>query len=123
MSRDGRYFNVFKGISYAKQPVGNRRFKLPEELDEDDAWEGVADFNREPTRCYQMFALTGGLMGREDCLQLNVYSPDLNPDSPLPVMVFIHGGGFVQGSGDSIWVGPTFFMDQEVSSSQSEASI
>ena len=43
-------------------------------------------------------------MGQEDCLYLNVYSPDLAPVSPLTVMVFIHGVGFVMGSASSMQV-------------------
>ena len=113
-SRDGRYFSVFRGIRYAKQPLANRRFRVPEALDEDDNWTGVMDFNREMFKCYQMDLWTGIHIGREDCLSLNVYSPDLQPDSPLPVMVFIHGGGFVSGTGDSTFAGPSFLMDQDV---------
>ena len=113
-SRDGRYFSVFRGIKYAKQPLGNRRFRVPEALDEDDSWTGVMDFNREMSKCYQFDLWTGLHTGREDCLNLNVYSPDLQPDSLLPVMVFIHGGGFVSGTGDSTFAGPSFFMDKDV---------
>ena len=97
VSRGGRYFSVFRGVPYAKPPVGSRRFKRPEELDEEDGWEGARDFNRELPRCSQIFGLTGGVMGSEDCLKMNVYTPDLKPASPMPVMVFIHGGGFTQG--------------------------
>ncbi len=45
-------------------------------------------------------------MGQEDCLYLSVYSPDLQPAAPLPVIVFIHGGGFVMGSANSNQVTP-----------------
>ena len=113
-SRDHRYFNVFRGIQYAKQPLADRRFLLPEALDEEDSWEGAMDFSREMARCYQIDLVTGLHVGREDCLGLNVYSPDLQPEDPLPVMVFLHGGGFVSGTGDSSFAGPSFFMDQEV---------
>ena len=114
LSRDWRYFNVFRGIQYAKQPLAERRFVLPEALDEEDSWSGVRDFNREMARCYQIDLFTGLQVGREDCLHLNVYSPDLKPAESLPVMVFFHGGGFVSGTGDSSFAGPSFFMDHEV---------
>ena len=114
LSRDHRYFNVFRGIKYAKQPLADRRFVLPQALDEEDSWEGVKDFSREMARCYQLDLVTGLHVGREDCLSLNVYSPDLKPAEPLPVMVFLHGGGFVSGTGDSSFAGPSFFMDHEV---------
>jgi len=113
-SRDGRYFNVFRGIPYAKQPVGTRRFKQPEALDEDDSWENTQDFNREMGKCYQVDANFGFLVGQEDCLKLNVYSADMKPEKPLPVMVYIHGGGFVSGDGGTFLLGPHHIMDHDV---------
>ena len=115
-SRSGRYFNVFRGIPYAKQPIGERRFKPPEALDTQDSWEGAKDFNWEMPHCYQVDLITGFHIGKEECLKLNVFSPDIiiSPDKLLPVMVWIHGGGFVTGdSGTAMW-GPHYFMDYDV---------
>ena len=112
VSRDGRIYNAFRSIPFAKQPVDGRRFKRPEALDEDDVWEGVADFNREAKPCYQPGL--GGFNGREDCLKLSVYTPNTKPESPLPVMVWIHGGGFVVGNSGTISQGPAFLMDHDV---------
>lgn len=53
------------------------------------------------------------LTGQEDCLYLNLYAP-VKPDQgsdPLPVMVWIHGGGFTMGSGSAQDYGPRKFMD------------
>lgn len=55
-----------------------------------------------------------GETGTEDCLYLNVYTPDLEPSVPLPVMVYIHGGGFMTLSSGSLMLGPHFFMDEDV---------
>lgn len=54
------------------------------------------------------------LRGSEDCLYLNVYTPELKPDKPLPVMVWIHGGGFMSGSGNDDLYGPEFLVRQGV---------
>lgn len=52
--------------------------------------------------------------GNEDCLFLNVYTKDIKPQKPLPVMVWIHGGGFYTGSGNSDYYGPKFFMAHDI---------
>lgn len=52
--------------------------------------------------------------GSEDCLYLNVYSPNIVPSTPYPVMVFIHGGGFVSGSGNDDAYGPQFLVRKDV---------
>ena len=77
----------FRSVPYAKQPVGARRFKVPEPLDAEDAWEGARDSTRQLPHCHQTDPFTGLRVGREDCLMLNVYTPDLEADTKLPVMV------------------------------------
>lgn len=52
--------------------------------------------------------------GSEDCLFLNVYTPTLTPESPLPVMFFIHGGSFKFGSGNVDVYGADFLVAKEV---------
>lgn len=113
-SRNGSYFNVFRGIPYAKQPIGERRFKPPEALDANDKWEGMRDFNWEMPHCYQIDMASGFHIGKEECLKLNVFSTDMNPEELLPVMVWIHGGAFITGdSGTAMW-GPHYFMDHGI---------
>lgn len=50
------------------------------------------------------------LPSSEDCLYLNVYTPNVKPPSPMAVMLFIHGGGFKSGSGNDDYYGPDFLM-------------
>ena len=57
------------------------------------------------------------LIGQEDCLYLNVYTKALptNKDfKALPVMIWIHGGGFISGDGGKGFYGPEFFMDEDI---------
>ena len=68
----------------------------------------------------QVDMFSKNLAGSRDCLVLNVYSrhaslPVAPSEKPLlPVMVFIHGGGFFAGSGGVDFYGPQFLMDQEI---------
>lgn len=50
--------------------------------------------------------------GQEDCLYLNVYTPDVN--KKLPVMFWIYGGGFIAGHSAPDLYGPDYFMDKDV---------
>ncbi|NP_001165960.1 carboxylesterase clade A, member 5 [Nasonia vitripennis] len=104
------YFS-FKGIPYAKPPVGSLRFRDPEPL---KPWTGVREaFNHGPTSA-QLDHATGQIHGSEDCLYLNVYTRGLDEAERMPVMLWIHGGGFLFGSGDDISFGPDYFMTKRV---------
>lgn len=80
-----------------------------------EPWHGVRNAKEEGSICIQHdIYITNQCSGHEDCLYLNVYSPDLKPRRPLPVMVWIHGGGFICGSGTSDLYGPEFLIKKDV---------
>ena len=94
---------VFRGVPFAQPPVGELRWRPPEPL---PAWDGVRDATQFGASAMQR-ALpgdVGDLIGipsqtiGEDCLYLNVWTPACD-DAKRPVMVWIHGGGNVVGSG------------------------
>ncbi|XP_037774053.1 esterase FE4-like [Penaeus monodon] len=99
-STKGDTFYSYYGIPYAQPPVGSLRFKAPEKV---QPWTGVRDGTAQPPYCAQTL-FTSFLKGRlevggvEDCLYLNVFTPKPNtPKARLPVMVFLHGGGYFSG--------------------------
>jgi len=102
---------VFKGIPYASPPVGARRWRGPER---EEPWDGVREATRFSNQSAQTtFAMTAMLGGEqppcsEDSLYLNVWTPACD-DARRPVMVWIHGGAFVWGAGDTPWYDGTNF--------------
>lgn len=87
----------FKGIPYAKPPVGDLRWKPPQPV---SPWKGVKVCRDYGNRCPQPSPILGHERGpmSEDCLTLNVWTRS-HKGAGRPVMVWIHGGGFTTGSG------------------------
>ena len=86
---------VFKGIPFAAPPVGALRWRAPQPA---PGWNGVRDASAFGPICPQP-NLSGRLVlpQSEDCLTLNVWTPNGAPGAKLPVMVWIYGGSFVTG--------------------------
>ncbi|MDR6977839.1 para-nitrobenzyl esterase [Streptomyces sp. 3330] len=101
----GRYENgiaAFRGIPYAAPPFGARRFRPPVPP---EPWDGVRDagsFGATPPKppYSEAFAqyLSDPVVEGDDCLNLNVWTPDLGPGARLPVLVWLHGGALTRGS-------------------------
>ncbi|XP_069696462.1 carboxylic ester hydrolase-like isoform X2 [Periplaneta americana] len=119
LSRKGREIFSFQGIPYAKPPVGELRFQPPQPP---EPWTGVLKATKEGPDCIQRpfpaKPSSPEIVGDEDCLYLNVYTPQLPEDEEatelLPVMFWIHGGGWVGGSGSTELYGPKYLLDKEI---------
>jgi len=104
---------VFKGIPFATPPIGPLRWRPPQPV---APWPGIRDATKPSQPCMQSLQGTDGFIQplaaaygapyalqqldpSEDCLYLNVWTPQLQPDAHLPVMVWLHGGSNRVGSG------------------------
>lgn len=93
--------SVWKGIPYAKPPVGELRFRAPVQP---ESWDGIRQataFGPENIQPRHDSDWMGGHKPpeSEDSLYLNIWAPEKESSQSLPVMVWIHGGSFVTGSG------------------------
>ncbi|XP_059048805.1 esterase FE4-like [Achroia grisella] len=106
IANSGMHAEYF-GIPYATLV---QRFQEP---GPEPKWAGIFEAINENVRCVQRF--TGNsVLGQENCLTLNVYTPLDRPSDLYPVMVFIHGGGFRDGSNSPFLYGPDYLIEHDV---------
>lgn len=107
----GREFFSFQGIPFMKAPAGKLRFRDPQPPEK---WTEAIDGTIEPAS--YCFSHPGVLIngGQENAEVLNVYVPFNASCELLPVMTFIHGGGFQMGSSKTDFYGADYFMQKDV---------
>ncbi|XP_068989555.1 juvenile hormone esterase-like isoform X1 [Neodiprion pinetum] len=122
-TRYGRNVSAFLGIPYGRPPKGDLRFTAPVAA---ESWNGTRDASIDGNICPQ--AQYDEIVGDEDCLYINVYTPHeiLSSCDPhikvhecpkstlFPVMVFFYGGGYVSGSFLPTSYGPEYILDKDV---------
>ncbi|KXJ83277.1 hypothetical protein RP20_CCG007797 [Aedes albopictus] len=116
---NGEQWYRYKGIPYAEPPVGSLRFQPPVPL---ETFGGqVLDCSIERNVSLSYSYMPPDVVASEDCLYLNVYTPIGPKVGPitsikdkLPVMVWIHGGAFCTGSGDSALYNPEYLVQEGV---------
>lgn len=110
-SRLGRQIKSFRGIRYAKPPINELRFQPPVPIEKHEA---IYNATADAPMCPQPTSDPTS----EDCLYLNVYSTKLptstDKNVKRPVIVYIHSGGFYSSGSASYWLGPQYFMDQDI---------
>ncbi|XP_021699612.1 esterase B1 [Aedes aegypti] len=112
---NGKSYHCFKGIPYAKSPVGKLRFRPPIPLEKFETTP--LDCSVDKGLCVQdFFFCKCTTIGTEDVLYLNVFTPSLPSESSerLPVMVYIHGGGFRYGTANAFICDMSYLVEQGV---------
>ncbi|KAG5672659.1 hypothetical protein PVAND_002771 [Polypedilum vanderplanki] len=111
-SDSGKGIRAFLGVPYAEPPLGDLRFKAPQKK---KPWNFELKAHNDPPICIQRdpFRRDYEISGSDDCLYINIYTPE-KIEKLLPVMVFFHGGGFMCGSGIKPFYGPDYLLEHDV---------
>ncbi|XP_045603703.1 carboxylic ester hydrolase [Procambarus clarkii] len=108
-----RPFFAFRGIPYAEAPLGRLRWAAPSQLGAQ--WPGGRlDATQHRAFCPQYDHDTHQVVGNEDCLYLNVYTPSLPGQRAerLPVMFFLHGGEYLRDTASTL--GPHLLLKEDI---------
>ncbi|XP_058830425.1 esterase B1-like [Topomyia yanbarensis] len=113
---NGENYFYFKGVPYAKPPIGNLRFMSPVPIEKYSV--SYLDCTTERSNCMGLDVLSKDITGSEDGLYLNIYTPRIprkgEQTEKLPVMVFLHGGGLIGGHADSSMYLPSYLLQEGV---------
>ncbi|KAL2733248.1 cholinesterase 2-like [Vespula maculifrons] len=111
--RESKKYHSYRGIPYGKPPVGYLRFRAPVEV---DPWTEVFDATKDGPICPQIYNDT--FLGQEDCLNLNVYTPQLPKDGEntelKAVLYWIYGGSFLHGVASKFYYGPDYLIEEDI---------
>uniref|UniRef100_A0A336MV40 Carboxylic ester hydrolase n=1 Tax=Culicoides sonorensis TaxID=179676 RepID=A0A336MV40_CULSO len=112
LSASNNIYFAFQGIRYAKPPVNELRFEPPVPIGN---WSDIFNATKDGPHCPQGVRDDLNIEISEDCLHLNIYSRPSLTSQLRPVLVYIHGGGFNEGSNTFEHdVGPQYIMDHEI---------
>uniref|UniRef100_A0A1I7T9D5 COesterase domain-containing protein n=1 Tax=Caenorhabditis tropicalis TaxID=1561998 RepID=A0A1I7T9D5_9PELO len=94
-TKSGFLVDYFKGVPFAEKPIRLRKSQLVHR------WNSVYNAQEYPPKCIPVSRPSNDSEYSEDCLYMNILKPSgLNTINKLPVVVFIHGGGFQEGDGN-----------------------
>ncbi|KAJ4441013.1 hypothetical protein ANN_10862 [Periplaneta americana] len=109
---DGAF--AFRGIPYAVQPTGKRRWKPAEPLNKlESCWDGVLPVHNSTAPCWQIYP-SGKIDGAEDCLTLDVFTPQVGYMNPLPVVMLVGAESLSGGSPGALRPSALLARDKDV---------
>lgn len=112
MLEDSAY--AFRGIPYAVPPIGDMRWRPAKLIDNiEDCWNGTFQAHNSTQACWQIYA-NGSMDGTENCLNLDVITPHVRYDNPLPVVVLIGAESFVGDSPNKLRPSARFSRARDV---------